>query len=398
MRMPCPAHLAAFLLLGTVLLGILATPAAAQNIPPCRAYRTAPGDGSSSSGLMSYDQLLIELGSADVVFLGEYHDDPATHVLQKAILVGLFVAREGEVALSMEQFERDVQDVLDSYLAGKISEEDFLKQSRPWPNYDPDYRQMIEFAKRHQIPVVAANIPRPLASRIAKQGFDAAWVGYTPEERRFIAERTTAPQDLYYYLFKKTMGVGVHGGMEMPEAMLYQVYQAQCIKDDTMAESIARERAAEPGKLVVHTNGSFHCDYRQGTVPRLIERRQPPAAAKSDRVIVVAIRPVGSFSEASARVEELTSEELAAAGVESNGMGLPVADYIVFVLAPGAGQFEMPLSKPAGEEEAGAEEGMPAMPMPPATAPAMPPSGTPPTMPPSGGGTPPQMPPQMPPK
>ena len=68
----------------------------------------------------------------------------------------------------------------------------------------------------------------------------------------------------------------------MTPEMLYSIYQAQCIKDDTMAESIARLRAADPARLVLHATGSFHCDYRLGTVLRVIARRSPPATAQAD--------------------------------------------------------------------------------------------------------------------
>ena len=64
-------------------------------------------------------------------------------------------------------FERDVQDILDAYLKGKISEKKFLKQARPWPNYLEDYRPLIEFAKKKGMPVIAANLPRRAAAAVA---------------------------------------------------------------------------------------------------------------------------------------------------------------------------------------------------------------------------------------
>jgi uncharacterized iron-regulated protein len=66
-------------------------------------------------------------------------------------------------------FERDVQDILDAYLEGNISEKTFLKQSRPWPNYLKDYRPLIEFARKKGMPVIAANIPRGTAAAVAME-------------------------------------------------------------------------------------------------------------------------------------------------------------------------------------------------------------------------------------
>jgi uncharacterized iron-regulated protein len=361
--------------LAVLILPALAT---ATDGPERRVYVTAPGASWARSGLISYDELLAQLAKADVVFLGENHDDFNTHVLQAEILSQLYGLRDGQVALSMEQFERDVQAALDSYLAGSMDEPAFLAASRPWPNYDPDYRRMIEFCKTNGVPVCAANIPRPLASRVAKQGFDAARTGYTSEERPWVAESTSAPKDAYYNLFTQAMGGGgdAHGGgMAMPEEMLMSVYQAQCIKDDTMAESISRLRAADPARLVVHTNGSFHSDYRLGTVMRVIARRSPPAVSPADAVLVVAIRPVSGWSQASAHAEDLPSTDDAAAAT-------PVADFVLYVPGPDFGKTNPavpPTPQPAeAEENAGA--GSPTMPPP--AAPAMPPA-TPPQMPPA---------------
>ena len=58
------------------------------------------------------------------------------------------------------------------------------------------------------------------------------------------------------------------------EAVLQRYYEAQCLKDETMAESIAGARP--PGALVVHFNGAFHTDRALGIVPRL-KRRVPGA-------------------------------------------------------------------------------------------------------------------------
>ena len=71
-------------------------------------------------------------------------------------------------------------------------------------------------------------------------------------------------------------GHGGAGGSEPDAAFLERVFAAQCIKDDTMAESmaLAMAEAGEPAPLVVHWNGRFHSDFGLGTVERL--RRRVP--------------------------------------------------------------------------------------------------------------------------
>ena len=63
---------------------------------------------------------------------------------------------QGNLALSLEMFDRDVQPVLDEYLKDLIRERNFLKDARPWNNYD-DYKPLFDFAKAHQLNVICAN-------------------------------------------------------------------------------------------------------------------------------------------------------------------------------------------------------------------------------------------------
>ena len=138
---------------------VTTTPA---SVPGIRVVEPATGRD------LSFDDLVRRVSSADVVFVGEQHDDPETHRLELAILDA--VSRSGRpVILSLEMFERDVQSLLNEYLAGRLSETDFLARSRPWDRYITDYRPMVELAKAKGWPVIASNIPRPMASAVGRK-------------------------------------------------------------------------------------------------------------------------------------------------------------------------------------------------------------------------------------
>lgn len=248
---------------------------AAQTYLPHRVVWTA------KQRFVDFEATAAALARADVVFFGEQHDDPATHGMQLALLEAI-ARRRDSVVLSLEMFERDVQPALDDYLAGRISEEAFLAASRPWPRYATDYRGLVELAKARGWRVVAANIPRPMASAISRAG-----LGYLdtlpPDRRGWAATQLQCPEnDEYFKRFMATMaGMPTNhgGGPEDPEAArrtLVRIYQAQCAKDETMAESIAL--AATPGQLVIHMNGAFHSDFGLGTVNRAQRRLSPDAA------------------------------------------------------------------------------------------------------------------------
>jgi uncharacterized iron-regulated protein len=217
---------------------------------------------------VDFNALVARAVRAEVVYFGELHDDTGTHQLQLALLEAVAKRRE-EVVLSLEMIERDVQPLLDAYLADQITEEEFLAGSRPWSNYATDYRPLVEFAKRQGWPVLAANVPRPLAARVSRGGLEALDTLPAPE-RALVAADLSCPRDRYHARFAETMGS--HPGLD--EAMITRFYYAQCVKDETMAESIVAALAARPGSLVLHMNGSFHSDYGDG-VPARVARRRP---------------------------------------------------------------------------------------------------------------------------
>ena len=114
--------------------------AAPADYVPQRVFDTRRG------AFIDFESMVAALAQADVVLVGEQHDDPNTHRLEYALVSGL---RRRRVAptVSLEMFERDVQDVIDRYLSGAITEEQLLKEARPWPRYATDYRPLVELAK-----------------------------------------------------------------------------------------------------------------------------------------------------------------------------------------------------------------------------------------------------------
>lgn len=226
-----------------------------------RIYDTRTGEE------VTLDAMANDLASRDVVFLGEEHDNDVGHQLQLSTVRALY-ARHPRLAISLEQFEADVQGRLELYLIGAITEEEFLAEARPWPNYPQHYRPIVEFAREHGLPVLAANIPRPLASKVAHEDLGAIrGVDFAPR-------MVWTDEAEYAKLFAAAMGQG-HGGGPM-QAMMASFFAAQCVKDDMMAESMVELLAVEgeDPPLVVHLCGKFHSDYHLGTVSRL-QRRRP---------------------------------------------------------------------------------------------------------------------------
>jgi uncharacterized iron-regulated protein len=100
---------------------------------------------------------------------------------------------------------------------------------------------------------------------------------------------------------------------EEKRQMTERFYFAQCVKDETMGESVANaiRSAAAPRPLVVHFDGAFHSDYGMGTAARA-ERR-----LKGKTIKIVTMVPVADLD----RLKPTKDDR-------------KMADYLVYTIRP----------------------------------------------------------------
>ena len=268
--------IAAALTLGACASMPPATPKLATSLPDLTSFILMRTDaGAFPATRVSVDQAAGVLAGYDVIFIGEAHEHPGNHLAEMELLHAIY-ERAPRLSLSMEQFERDVQPDVDDYLAGKIGENQFTAKARAWPNYTTSYRPLVEFAKDHKLPVIAANAPEKVIRCVGREG-DAFFARMKPEERGWAAAQLNTQDGLYKDKFMGFVGGDEgHGGTsdktaprKPPTDQQIRSFAAQVTRDDTMAESIAQHLAKNPGRKVVHINGSFHSDSFLGTVERL---------------------------------------------------------------------------------------------------------------------------------
>lgn len=285
--------------------------AAAFSAPALGGYAAHRVYDTKRKRFVDFETMAARLSKADIVFLGEQHDDPRTHQLQVAALDAISRRHTGPIVLALEMFERDVQADLDGYLAGSRSEADFLAVSRPWPNYATDYRPLVEYARAKGWPVVGGNVPRRLASVVARRGLGAL-DSLPASDRAFVAKDINCPRDAYWDRFKATMGDMRGHGMqlnpEQADQMVWRTYEAQCVKDETMGEAVAAAHL-QRNALVIHANGSFHSDYGYGAAERARWR------APNARISVVSFVPVPDLDAVDGKARR------------------KLGDYVVFTLA-----------------------------------------------------------------
>lgn len=104
------------------------------------------------------DHLIETLCEAKFMFLGDFHALQQSQKAQLRVLKSLKDTRN--LCLAVEFFESKHQSLVDKYLAGKLSDKDFLKSIRwhqtwgfPWDHYKP----IIKWAQKHRVPVLALN-------------------------------------------------------------------------------------------------------------------------------------------------------------------------------------------------------------------------------------------------
>ncbi|WP_415230875.1 ChaN family lipoprotein [Psychromonas sp.] len=231
---------------------------------------------SPNNKTITLEDLSREIKNADVVLIGEWHTHSAIHRFETELLHTLFL-QDPNLTLSMEQFSRDSQEIVNQYLAGEIGETTLISKANAWPNYESDYRPLVEFAKFNKLDLIAANAPDNLISCIAREGLD--YINRLPaNQRAWLAERISTKQSAYKRRFMSSM----HHGDERQNN---KQFAAQMAWDETMAESIVRYLDKHSDKQVMHIAGSFHVENGLGIAASIL-RRAPGLK-------VVIVTPVG---------------------------------------------------------------------------------------------------------
>lgn len=214
------------------------------------AYKWVNASGKATT----YAKLVKEAAKADIILFGELHDDPIAHWFQLMLTKDLAAKNKANFIIGSEMIERDQQARLNKYLSGEWDMKQFRDSTKMWSNFETDYQPVVEFAKENNIPYVAANIPRPYASRVFKKGLGSLDSLSDMEKQWIVPLPFEVDTSLSQYNELVKMGMEMHAnGLDFA--------YAQAIKDATMAYSILQHW--KPGKQFIHFNGAYHSDFHQ---------------------------------------------------------------------------------------------------------------------------------------
>lgn len=239
---------------------------------------------------VAHDRFVADIAARPVVLLGEHHDNADHHRWQLSTIAAL-AGRRAEVVLGFESFPRAAQPVLDRWVQGELTTEEFLERIR-WAEtwgYGADlYLPLFRFARLHRIPMIALNIDRTLVKRVAKDG----WSAVPQSERQGISD--PAPASEAYrrslatvYAMKQRQrhapsGAPAANTVAMPDPTHEEIeaalsdpafqhfVEAQLTWDRAMAEALRTARTTKPEALVIGVMGRGHVEHRWG-VPRQLE-------------------------------------------------------------------------------------------------------------------------------
>lgn len=221
-------------------------------------------------GLIEASTLLDQVAGNAAVLLGERHDQAAHHYWQLETLRALH-ERRPELVLALEMFPRRVQPVLDAWVRGELSEDEFLQQS-DWDTvwrFDPElYMDIFRFAREHGIPMRAVNVDSGFTRSVSQAGFDA-----TAESLREGVSRPAAPHPQYKQWLEGIYSLHPHPAHtdddEAARQALANFIDAQLVWDRSMAQGISDALKEHPGALVVGLIGSGHLIHGYGVPHQL---------------------------------------------------------------------------------------------------------------------------------
>lgn len=230
----------------------------AQKAP--EIYRIFDAQGKE----VSYEKMIKTVSATDVIFFGEIHNCVISHWMELKVLEAL-TENNKKLKVGMEMLEADNQLIIDEYTSSTISSDRFEEECRLWPNHSTDYEPLVYYAKRHHLPLIATNVPRRYASVVKEKGL-AFLDSLSAEAKRYL------PKLPINYVENKNAqeGFALMGLLGKAKETKPQL-MAQAIKDATMGWFIAQN--LKKGEQMIHFNGTYHSDARNGIIPYLLEYR-----------------------------------------------------------------------------------------------------------------------------
>jgi uncharacterized iron-regulated protein len=232
-------YLAGILLLAGLLWLIMENDSSAL-----RAYRVSDGQ------IISFGQMVDEIREAEVVSVGELHNNEFHHQLQLDIIKAL-----GEsgvpTAVGFEMFTAKSQEKLNEWVDGDLPAGDFIEVyydnwKLPWPLY----KDIFFYLREKKIPALGLNVPPEIAKKVASSGF----ASMSDEELMQLPPGISCNVDDEYMRFIQR----AYRSHRTVDGRFIFFCEAQLLWDKAMAWHIVNYLGENPKRTVVVLAGAGH--------------------------------------------------------------------------------------------------------------------------------------------
>ena len=213
------------------------------------------------------EAMAVDLARVRIVYIGESHHNLEHHKIQLRIIKEIY-KKHPDLIMGMEMFDKTYQVVLDQWSAGALDEKAFLQKVHWYVNWRFNYdlyRDILDFARGHGIRIIGLNIPPHIPPKIAIGGIGSL----LDDDRRYLPDDIDTSRPAHRAYLQKIFKFHHLPG----QGAFENFYMAQCVWEDTMAESIALNLGQHP-MVVIAGNG--HIRNKFGIPDRAYKRTRVP--------------------------------------------------------------------------------------------------------------------------
>jgi uncharacterized iron-regulated protein len=210
--------------------------------------------------------MVEDLKGVRLVFVGELHNEPQHHQAQLDVIKALHQARL-TLAIGLEMFQKDSQDILNQWVAGTLPEAEFQKVyydnwGYPWPLYS----DIFWYARQEKIPLIGLNISPEITRQVARKGF----ASLSKEQIGQLPEVTCRVDEAYMAFIRRSFGMHGHQGKQF-----VHFCEAQLVWDTAMAANLLDFVQSHPRHMVVVLAGNGHA-WRHGIPEQITQQSNMP--------------------------------------------------------------------------------------------------------------------------
>ncbi len=206
------------------------------------------------------EEVVDDLVQVRIVFIGESHGSPEHHRAQLRIIQAL-KEKGKKLAVGLEMFQSESQEVLDQWTAGKLKAREFKAAfEENWKYWDL-YREIFHYAQNQDIPLVGLNVDRSIIRQVARGGL----ASLRKEQLEKLPVTSCNVSPAYEQYIRRALGGHIK------DVPFKNFCEAQLLWDMSMAENLVRFMRENPEYTVVVLAGEGHS--WKHAIPAQVEKK-----------------------------------------------------------------------------------------------------------------------------